>query len=233
MRTDSSNDLIIGLSGDDHFNGGAGRDYLYGGVADDSIAGGSGNDVIDGGDRKTPVEADGADTADYSIGDLQLSPTHGVTVEISSTAASGADTIDGVTPIIVSDDGYGYRDRLFSIEKIKLTDHADTVLVGPDSDVVLKSLQEIDAGGNGSDEKDILDFSTFNGAVTVDHGRLTGTDIDVELKNFEQVIGSSFTDTFDFTGSSVTKVEGAQEMMSSRPEIPMQFCSEAKGTIRS
>ena len=104
------------------------------------------------------MEADGADTADYSIGDLQLSPTHGVTVEISSTAASGADTIDGVTPIIVSDDGYGYRDRLFSIEKIKLTDHADTVLVGPDSDVLLKSLQEIDAGGNGSDEKTFLIF---------------------------------------------------------------------------
>jgi hypothetical protein len=142
-----------------------------------------------------------------------------------------ADTIDGVTPIIVSDDGYGYRDRLFSIEKIQLTDHADTVLIGPDSGVLLKSLQEIDAGGNAVDEKDILDFSTFDGALTVVHGRLTGTDIDVQLKNFEEVIGSSSTDTFDFTGSSVTKVEGAQETMSSLAEIPMQFCSEAKEMI--
>jgi len=39
MRTDSSNDLIIGLDGDDHIYGGAGRDYLYGGVGDDFIYG--------------------------------------------------------------------------------------------------------------------------------------------------------------------------------------------------
>jgi hypothetical protein len=116
--------------------------------------------------------------------------------------------IDGVTPIIVSDDGYGYRDRLFSIENIKLTDHADTVLIGSGSDVLLKLLQEIDAGGNGSDEKDTLDFSTFDAELIIVDGRLTGTDTDVQLKNFEQVIGSSSADTFDFAGASVTKVDG-------------------------
>ena len=75
LRTDNSRDLIIGLSGNDHINGGAGRDYLYGGVGDDTISGGSGEDVIYGGDRKTALAEDGTDTADYSIGDLQLSPT--------------------------------------------------------------------------------------------------------------------------------------------------------------
>ena len=209
MRTDGSNDLIVGLSGIDHIYGGAGRDYLYGGVGDDFIYGGSGNDVMDGGDRKTSVAADGTDTADYSIGDRHLSPTHGVTVDIDSTSASGAaDTLDGITPILVSDDGYGGRDRLFSIEKIVLTDHADTVLIGPGSDVLLKPLQEIDAGGNASDERDIIDFSASDSAVTITDNRLIGTDINILLKNFEEVIGSNSNDTFDFTGHSIIKVDG-------------------------
>ena len=121
LRTDSSKDLIIGLGGNDRINGGAGRDYLYGGVGDDTLSGGSGDDVLHGGDRKTAIASDGVDTADYSIGDRQLAPSHGVTVNISAGAATGADKMDGLTPIVVSDDGYGDRDRLFSIENIKLT----------------------------------------------------------------------------------------------------------------
>ncbi|RXT50587.1 calcium-binding protein [Bradyrhizobium betae] len=209
LRTDSSRDLIIGLAGDDRINGGAGRDYLYGGAGNDTISGGSGDDVIHGGDRTTPLVEDGSDTADYSVGDSHLPVTHGVTVEIDPSAGSSlADVIDGLTPIIVSDDGYGYRDRLFSIEKLMLTAHGDTVLIGAGSDVLLKPLQEIDAGDNGTDEADILDFSGSDGALTVADGKLTGTDISILIKNFEQVIGSSSGDAFNFAGTSVTKVEG-------------------------
>jgi Ca2+-binding RTX toxin-like protein len=116
-RTDSSRDLIIGLDGKDKINGGAGRDYLYGGIDDDTISGGSGDDVIHGGLLKTDVARDGEDTADYSIGDNRAAPSHGITINVDRAAVSTSDMIDGLTPIIVSDDGYGGRDRLFSIEK--------------------------------------------------------------------------------------------------------------------
>ena len=208
LRTDGSNDLIIGFGGEDRINGGAGRDYLYGSVDNDTISGGSGNDVLHGGDRVTAIASDGTDTADYSVGDNQAAPTHGVTVNIDVTAVADTDKIDGLTPIIVSDDGYGGRDRLVSIETIKLTDQADTVLIGAGSDVLLKGLKEIDAGGNGTGEKDILDFSKFDGTLTIADGKLIGTDISILIKNFEQVIGSSAGDTFNFAGTSVAKVEG-------------------------
>jgi hypothetical protein len=78
-----------------------------------------------------------------------------------------------------------------------------------DSHVLLmKSLQEIDAGGNAAGEKDVVDFSAYDGAVTIANGRLTGTDIDVQLKNFEEVIGSKFNDTLNYGNSFVTRVDG-------------------------
>jgi Ca2+-binding RTX toxin-like protein len=173
LRTDNSKDLIIGLGGNDRINGGAGRDYLYGGVGNDTISGGSGDDVIHGGDRKTPIASDGIDTADYSIGDRQLAPTHGVTVNIDKAAVSEADKMDGLTPIVVSDDGYGGRDRLFSIEKIKLSGNADVVRVGADSDDLLRTLQEIDGGGQSGTQGDTLDFSGRTGATFI--GSATST----------------------------------------------------------
>lgn len=203
-RTDKLNDLIIGLDGNDRINSGAGRDYLYGGIGDDTISGGSGNDVIHGGDRKTVVAADGIDTADYSIGDMQVAPSHGITVNFDRSAISDSDKMDGLTPIIVSDDGYGGRDRLFSIEKIKLSDHADTVRVAKDSVDLLSSLKEIDAGGNPCKVPDVLDFSQLTTGVTLTKGRLAGT----EFKNFEKIIGTAQADTIDF---SSTKIEGCSD----------------------
>jgi len=84
-RSDSSKDLIVGLDGNDRINGGAGRDYLYGGIDNDTISGGSGEDVIHGGLRGASG-ADGDDTADYSVGDMQVGPSHGSRIDLETKA---------------------------------------------------------------------------------------------------------------------------------------------------
>lgn len=206
-RTTQGVYVAFGFDGVDKIYGGAGDNFLYGGQDNDTLVGGSGNNLLHGGDRTKPTAGDGADTADYS-GDLGLSGRHGVSISIDPNLVTSADKVDDVTPIIVTDNGFGGRDRLVSIETIKLTDQADTVLIGAGSDELLKGLKEIDAGGNGTGEKDILDFSKFDGTLTIADGKLIGTDISILIKNFEQVIGSSAGDTFNFAGSSVTKVEG-------------------------
>jgi Ca2+-binding RTX toxin-like protein len=194
LRTDNSKDLIIGLGGNDRINGGAGRDYLYGGVGDDTISGGSGDDVLHGGDRKTAIEDDGVDTADYSVGDRQLGPSHGVTVNIDKAAVSAADKMDGLTPILVSDDGYGGRDRLFSIEKIKLSDNEDVVRVGADSGDLLKPLQEVDGGAG----RNTLDLRPISSGITFENNKIKG--YDTQFKNFNVL---SLGDGSNIIGSSV------------------------------
>jgi hypothetical protein len=155
--------------------------------------------VLHGGDRKTAIASDGVDTADYSIGDRQLAPSHGVTVNISASAATGADKMDGLTPIVVTDDGYGGRDRLFSIEKIKLSSHDDTVRVASDSADLLKTLKEIDGGGQDSAAGDVIDASAYGKAFKLNKGKLEG--FDVEFKNFETLK--------DGAGSTKIEIHGA------------------------
>ncbi|WP_145984416.1 calcium-binding protein [Bradyrhizobium nitroreducens] len=205
FRADGSRDLLMGFSGDDYLYGGAGNDYLYGGVGNDWLYGGSGNDVLNGGDRVTPIAGDGSDVADYSVGDRGQLTSHGVTVDIDPGLVGPADTMDGLTPIIVSDDGYGDSDRLFSIEKIKLTNYADTVRIGTQGLELLSTLQEIDAGDNPDDQPDILDFSQFASGITLTNLKLDGTDTD--FKNFDKIIGTSRADTFDFSGISSAKLD--------------------------
>jgi Ca2+-binding RTX toxin-like protein len=200
-RTDNSRDLIVGLGGQDQINGGAGRDYLYGGVENDTISGGSGDDVIHGGLLLTDIARDGEDTADYSKGDKQAPPSHGITINVDKSMVFESDKMDGVTPIIVSDDGYGGRDRLFSIEKIKLSKHKDTVTFANDSEGLLASLKEIDAGENPDDEPDILDFSQLTTGISVKNGKLESTG--TEFKNFDKILGTAKNDTLDFSNAAV------------------------------
>ncbi|KJC54173.1 hypothetical protein UP10_40625 [Bradyrhizobium sp. LTSPM299] len=168
----------MGFAGSQHINGGAGDDYLYGGTGDDYISGGSGDDLIDGGDRKTDLAADGYDTADYSVGDMDVAPLHGVTVDIDTSVVRDVDKMDGLTPIIVSDDGYGSRDRLFSIEQIILSKYDDTVKVGPGFEDLLKSLERID-GGEG---RNTLDLTKISKDITFNNNKIEG--YKTEFDNF-------------------------------------------------
>jgi len=239
-RTDSSRDLIMGFDGDDHIYGGGGDDYLYGGVGNDWLYGGSGNDVLFGGDRITPIAKDGSDTADYSVGDKGQPTDHGVTVDIDPGLVAPADKMDGLTPIIVSDDGYGDHDRLFSIENIVLTNYADTVRIGTQGLDLLSTLREIDAGDNPDDQPDVLDFSASEAGIS-----LTGVTLDgvhTVFKNFEKVVGTSRDDKFDLSRIPAAKMEvvggggmdtvtysaGTSVIVSTTPTAPGSSSSELK-----
>jgi hypothetical protein len=195
-RTDSSRDLIMGFDGVDRIYGGAGDDYLYGGTGNDTISGGSGNDLIHGGDRKTAISDDGTDTADYSIGDMGNAAPNAIHVNIDSNAATSSEKMDGLTPIIVSDDGYGGRDRLFSIEKIKLGAKNDIVTIGATFADLLKPLQEIDGGGG----RNTLDLRQIGKDITFENNKIKG--YDTQFKGFQVLKADPGNDTVILKGSA-------------------------------
>lgn len=157
QRADEKNIIAFGFGGNDTIVGGNGNNFLYGGPGDDTLVGGSQNNLLDGGDRKTPTAQDGTDTADYS-GDLGLAGRHGVSIRIDPGSVPQSAKVDGVAPIMVTDNGFGGTDRLISIEKIKLTGHNDTVTVGPTFGQALQTLQEVDANTQDRNSGDTLDL---------------------------------------------------------------------------
>jgi Ca2+-binding RTX toxin-like protein len=143
--------------------------------------------VIDGGDDN--------DTMDYS----NLSKKLNVTFENVGTL--------GVRATIEKDpDGADHTDFVYEVENFKLGQGADTVKISAGAD--LSTIRSIDAGTQPEDGKDILDLSEFDGDLSVDDGKLTGTDISIQLDNFEEIIGLNSSDMLDLDGTSVTKVDG-------------------------
>src|SRR5262245_18618816 len=116
------NDTLFGLGGADTLFGGTGNDNLFGGTEGDDLRGETGNDILDGnyGDDKLEggegfdqlFGGDGIDTAVYA------SSAAGVTVNLTTGRGSG---------------GEAEGDTLFSIENLKGSGHADT-LIGNDLD---------------------------------------------------------------------------------------------------
>jgi hypothetical protein len=196
-RLDNSNDLIIGFGGDDVIRGGAGRDYLYGSIGNDTFFGGSGSNFIDGGDRVTFLADDGTDTVDYTTGDFNQAPDHGVTVDINPQIST---SIDGALTIIVSDNGFGGTDTLLSIEKLILSPKNDVVHISGGAQQLLMFVSEIDASGHDGTTGNIVDFSGFSSAVHISADPNSGEmslrlgDTHTVLKNFQTVIGTDYDD---------------------------------------
>ncbi|MGY3448401.1 calcium-binding protein [Bradyrhizobium sp. USDA 4353] len=168
--------VAFGFAGVDTILGGPGNNFLYGGSGDDKLVGGSGNNLLHGGDvGRTKIDKDGVDTADYS-GSLGLAGRGAIKVTIDPGSATGA--VDGVAPIMVTDNGFGGTDRLISIEKIKLGDKDDSVTVGPTFADALNKLQEIDGGGG----QNTLDLRQIPKSYTFDNNKIRG--FKTEFKNF-------------------------------------------------
>ena len=124
-----------------------------------------------------------------------------MTVNIDKAAVSDADKMDGLTPILVTDDGYGGRDRLFSIEKIKLSGYDDVVRVGADSGDLLKPLQEIDGGGG----RNTLDLTTIGSSITFKNNKIIG--YDTQFKGFEVLKADPGDDTIILKGSDAQSLQ--------------------------
>jgi Ca2+-binding RTX toxin-like protein len=184
--------VLVGSSGDDSFDGEGSDCLMLGGPGKDIfLLGHSGSNWIDGG------SAD--DTAQYTASDTS------VTVSFSS---QNDGSITGDPVIKVSADGAVGVDTLVSVEKLRLSDHNDTVTVKNDNALALSKMKEIDAGDQDGSSRDILDLSEFDGSLNVVDGKLQGDSINIEIKNFEEIIGSNSNNTIDVSGTSVTKVDG-------------------------
>ena len=159
LRGAAGNDTIYGGDGDDFLYGQGGDDFLYGGAGDDILRSGAGVDRFAGGDGfdRVSLLSQGADG----------SPTHGVIVDLERQ--------------LILDDGFGNRERLFSIEALGATlpfadilrgsagnnllwgGVGDTVLgFGGDDQILMDGVAgaRID-GGEGRDELSLAASSRF------------------------------------------------------------------------
>jgi Ca2+-binding RTX toxin-like protein len=185
VGTTADDAAIQTVDGTEFVNGGRGADTINGSF--DALAAFRSSGVIDGGDDN--------DTMDYS----NLSKKLNVTFENVGTL--------GVRATIEKDpDGADHTDFVYEVENFKLGQGADTVKISAGAD--LSTIRSIDAGTQPENGKDILDLSEFDGDLSVDDGKLTGTDISIQLDNFEEIIGLNSSDMLDLDGTSVTKVDG-------------------------
>jgi Ca2+-binding RTX toxin-like protein len=192
----SGNDIIWGRNGVDHLEGGDGDDTLRGGGGNDFITGGAGDDFIDGGDINLSQDEDGIDTAIFD-------DRSGGIVDLDSQGAASSSSSRAPFLLIKRGDEV---DTLHSIERIVLSGGADTLRV--DAGANLVGIQEIDAGANPAGTQDTLDLSAYSGKLELKNGNLIGDGINIQLDNFEKVVGLSSEDQINLTGTSIRFAQG-------------------------
>ncbi|MFC7287783.1 beta strand repeat-containing protein, partial [Herminiimonas glaciei] len=158
------------------------NDFLYGGTGDDTLYGGKGNTYFQGGAGDDKIVG-GVNTGGTNINTVgYTNSTSGVLVDLNTGNAL---------------DGFGGHDTLQNIQKVIGSAHDDTFIVGANT-------KGVDGGTAGNDT---IDFSASNAGVTVNLTTGTGTGgyaQNVVFKNIENVVGSSYNDTF--IASSVANI---------------------------
>jgi len=139
------NDILNGNAGPDHLEGGPGDDQLNGGAGEDQLFGREGNDVLSGdADNDFFTGGPGNDTIDGGAGwdNLAYNSWTGVLNGVVVNLASNT----------VSNDGFGYTDTVFNIERVQGSDFADTI-AGDGFDNHLLGMDGNDtlSGGGGND----------------------------------------------------------------------------------
>ena len=137
INGDSVDNTIRGGNGLDTLRGNAGDDKLYGGNHNDHLDGGAGADTIDGGD--------GGDTVHYA------SSPSGVTVNLTTNVNTG---------------GHAQGDKLYSIQHIEGSAHADT-LTGDEHDNYFWGGAGADAF-DGKGGTDWVYYATGDDGLTLD-----------------------------------------------------------------
>ena len=169
-------DTIIGNASDNVIIGGQGNDNLSGADGNDLLIGGVGADVLDGGA--------GTDTVSY------LGSISGVNINLNSYTATGGEAEGDMLTSIENLIGSNYNDTLAG-------DAADNLFVGGvGADVI--------DGGAGFNT---ASYASANAGVTVNLATGLGSGDDAQgdtLSNIQQLIGSSYDDTFVGTSESDT-----------------------------
>ncbi|WP_293778275.1 hypothetical protein, partial [uncultured Oxalicibacterium sp.] len=161
------------------------NDYLYGGTGNDTIYGGKGNTYFEGGAGNDILHG-GTNSGGTNVNTVGYKgSTSGVTVDLHTGTAL---------------DGFGGQDMLINIHSAIGSAHDDVFIVGANT-------KTIDGGTGGSDT---IDYSASNAAVTVNLKTGTGAGgyaQNVTFTNIDNVVGSSFSDTF-IAGSGANSFDG-------------------------
>lgn len=137
------NDVVLGTSGDDVVNGLGGNDTICGGGGNDTIQGGAGDDFLDGGT--------GSDTVTF------LSSGHGVTANLTTTAAQNTGPATGTDFILDFEDltGSRYADTLVGDGNgnyLRGLAGDDSIIGAAGQDTILGSTgRDVCDGGNDAD----------------------------------------------------------------------------------
>lgn len=196
---------IVLTDGDDFFRSGVGNDAIDGGGGDDTIFAGDGGDtvfgslgsdtVFGGANTDLPLDLIGVvtlerfDELSYENPDLNT----GVTVRLLSQATPEASAIftaeEGLNTDATPDTSEPvWIDEFSEFEIVKLTDQTDYLILNelPNEEIT------IDAGdaSPNRDEGDGVDFKGLSEAINLDGSS------DLQLKHFEQFIGTRYNDRF-------------------------------------
>lgn len=190
---DAGNDSIEGGSGNDRIWGHNDHDVLKGGTGNDTLDGGSGNDTLEGGDQHDILT--GGDGHDRIWGD---NPTEG--------GADGNDTINAGTGNDSVQAGGGH-DTVFG-------DQGNDVLVGGSGNDSIDGgwgLDNMDGGAGIDTVSYQRAFGSSSEFVNLDlqagTGRLNGGPYVESVRNFENAIGSSGSDSIAGT-TGANRLEG-------------------------
>jgi Ca2+-binding RTX toxin-like protein len=177
----SLNDTLIGDNIGNWLTGGGGSDQIFGMGGDDVLEAVDGTDIIDGGDGWDTATYEGANNGKGIVADLQ----------------SGKVT-----------DPFNYTDTLISIERVRSTNYADS-LIGSTGDDTFQTFGGVDTvtGGAGVDTVDYSRDYRLGGSsgVTVDLSTNSATDGlgDKDILNeIENVVGTQFADSLTGNASA-------------------------------
>ncbi|MEM9487559.1 MAG: calcium-binding protein, partial [Myxococcota bacterium] len=192
LRGSNFNDTLVGTSGNNQFLGAGGNDNINGGAGDDFIIGGVGGDVLNGGN--------GIDWAIYS------SSTAGVTVNLTSGAASGGEAAGDSLTSIENLRGSNFNDNLTgnSIPNVLIAAAGDDVMSGLGGDDSFIGGAGADTMNGGEDE-DTVSYDGAPGAVSVNLATQTvsqaagsnagGDAVGDSISGMEGAVGTAFDDT--------------------------------------
>lgn len=174
---DDERDVFLGTINRDYMEGAGGDDFLRGDAANDRLLGGSGDDLL--------LPGRGADYVDGGQGIDRLS-------FFDDDVATGVSLNLGLRTVI--NDGFGFSDRIFSIEQVSGSQRADT-LIGSNADNRLV--------GNGG-----ADFLSGAGRNDVLGGG-GGNDTLAGGRHNDRLIGGPGADTFLFTEDDLAVADPA------------------------
>ncbi|HEX8061745.1 MAG TPA: calcium-binding protein, partial [Allosphingosinicella sp.] len=163
VKGTDGHDLILGGAGADDIDTGDGDDMIDGGSGDDTIKGGTGRNILLGGDGS-------GDKVEYDA----FGGTRGLTLNVliaPDLSAEGADFLTDIKAqarITGTVGGKALRDTFIGVEKLTLTDKADTLNVSKEGFGWLADTLTIDMRNRAGGNLTSADFDTVNYAARGD-----------------------------------------------------------------